>query len=225
MSGGGGGGGGNDDYRQQQAEIEAKKQAARDALNLQFGIGEGDAAKANQTARDALYGTVRQNAFDAGKRKLDESQQQAKRNLKFELFAKGLDGGSVDVDQNALLDRTYNQGVLDLGAKADSVKNDLKSSDEATRLGLLQSIDSGMDQGSALSSAIQQMKNANDRAGAEAAGTAVGDVFEGAGLLYGDSMRRKGQQAAQNYWQNLFNSPQPRAASSGASGVITSTGR
>lgn len=218
MSGGGGGGG---DSRRQQAELEAKKAAGRSALNQAFGIGDDPTAQANKSARDELYSTVRQNAFDAGKRRLDESQGDAKRNLKFELFAKGLGGGSVDVDQNALLDRTYNQGIIDLGAKADTVRNTLKSGDESTRLNLLQSIDAGMDQGSALSSAIAQMKNASDTAAAEATGATVGDIFSNAGLLYQDSVRRKNQQAARDEWSRMLS--QPRSASSGASGTITST--
>lgn len=224
MAGGGGGDDGNNDARQQQADIEARKQSARNALNLQFGVGDGADAQANKTARDTLYNTVRSNAFDAGKRRLDESQQDANRNLRFELLAKGLDGGSVDVDQNALLKRKYDQGVIDLGARADSAKNDLKSSDEATRLGLLQSVDAGMEQGSALSSAIQQMQNANDKAMSQAVGTDIGDVFGNAGLLYSDSVRRKNQKAAQDYWSTIFSNTNPRAASSGASGSITSTG-
>ena len=218
MSGGGGGGG---DSRRQQAELEAKKAAGRSALNQAFGIGDDAAAQANRSARDELYSTVRQNAFDAGKRRLDESQGDAKRNLKFELFAKGLGGGSVDVDQNSLLDRTYNQGIIDLGAKADTVRNTLKSGDESTRLNLLQSIDAGMDQGSALSSALAQMKNASDTAAAEATGATVGDVFSSAGLLYQDSVKRKNQQAARDEWTRLLS--QPRAASAGASGTVTST--
>lgn len=218
MSGGGGGGG---DARAQQAEIDAKKAEGRRALNIQFGVGDDEAAAANKASRDQLYTTARQNAFDAGKRRLDESQADAKRNLKFELFAKGLDGGSVDVDQNALLGRTYNQGLIDLGAKADTVRNTMKSGDESTRLNLLQSIDAGMDQGSALSSALAQMRNASDAAAAEATGSSVGDVFGSAGLLYADSVKRKNQQAARDEWTRLLS--QPRPASAGASGTITST--
>ena len=220
MSGGGGGGG---DSRRQQAELEAKKAAGRSALNQAFGIGDDPTASANKAARDELYSTVRQNAFDAGKRRLDESQTDAKRNLKFELFAKGLGGGSVDVDQNALLDRTYNQGIIDLGAKADTVRNTLKSGDESTRLNLLQSIDAGMDQGSALSSAIAQMRNASDAAAAEATGATVGDIFSGAGLLYTDSVKRKGKaEALADYMAGRYRN-QPLSASNGASGTITST--
>lgn len=220
MSGGGGGGG---DYRRQQAELDAKKAAGRSALNQTFGIGDDSTAAANKAARDELYSSVRQNAFDAGKRRLDESQTDAKRNLKFELFAKGLGGGSVDVDQNALLDRTYNQGVIDLGAKADTVRNTLKAGDESTRLNLLQSIDAGMDQGSAISSAIAQMRNASDEAAAEATGATVGDIFSNAGLLYSDSVKRKGKaEALADYMAGRYRN-QPLSASTGASGTITST--
>lgn len=218
-----GGDGGNDDARQQQAEIDAKKQAARDALNLQFGIGDGADAAKNKTARDSLYSTVRTNAYNAGKRRLDEAQTDAKRNLRFELLAKGLDGGSVDVDQSARLGRKYGEGIIDLGAKADNLSTDLKSSDEATRLGLLQSVDSGMDQSSALSSAIEQMNNASSRAAADAVGTGVGDIFNTAGLLYSDSVKRKNQKAAQDYFSSLLGSSSAKPATTGASGTITST--
>lgn len=270
MSGGGGGG---DDYRRQQAETEAKKQAARDALNKMFGVGPGlteeqqaktgsamesaiseglDAAfpgsrnsfvsrlvgsvpsmalgparqdpevAANKAAREALYTKVRDDAFTAGKRGLDEGRDTAARDLKFELFAKGLNGGSVDVDQNALLGRTYNQGLLDLGAKADAAKADMRSNDESTRLGLLQSIDAGMDQGTALSSALNQMSVNNDRAAAGAAGTSLGDLFTDGAALYNASQARKGKSDAALALSSLF-STTPRAAGSGSTGIISRT--
>lgn len=297
---GGNRGGGDGDYAAQAAELEARKQAARDALNLQFGIapanrgqaptreqftrrtpvydardglgavgvnqrdmsGEGgipqgigvgsdmaggggvqelfdqagfdaataefnnraSSADANRAAREALYSTVRDNAFNAGKRRIDESKDAARRNLRFELFAKGLDGGSVDVDQNALLGRTYDQGILDLGAKADSVRNDLRGGDENTRLGLLQSIDAGMDQGSAISSAINQQRINSDRAAAAATGTAVGDLFGGAGLIYNDSQVRKGRQTGLENFSKLFSTRPSAGAMRGSTGTVSSTG-
>ena len=123
---------------------------------------------------------------------MDEKSTSAARDLKFALFAQGLNGGSVDLDQNATLGRTYDQGVLDLGAKADAAKTDLRSSDEQTRLGLLQSIDAGKDQNSALSSAIGQLRVNSDRAAANAQGTSLGDLFADAGLLYSKSNAARG---------------------------------
>lgn len=287
------GGGGGEDYTAQAAAAEAKKQAARDALNLQFGVrststagaptreqftrivgtpadpqaaptgsagggsrwdgaapadgmatggvselfdqggydaalagfnNQGTTADANKAARDALYGKVRGDAFAGGKRRLDESKTTANRDLRFELFAKGLNGGSVDVDQNAKLGRTYDQGLLDLGARADTVRNDLRSSDEQTRLGLLQSIDAGMDQGSALSSALAQMNVNNDRAASNATGTTVGDLFSGAGLVYSDSQARKGRQMGLDSFSKLFSTRPNAAGAGGSGGTISSTG-
>lgn len=199
-----GGGGGGDDYSERQAAIEAKKAEARTRLNEMFGQGDTASAKSNAASRDALYGTIRDNAFAAGKRGLDETKTNAERNNKFELFARGLNGGSEDIDQNALLNRTYNQGLLDLGAKADAAKTSFKSNDEATRLNLLQSIDAGMDQSSALSSAVNQMKNASDQAAADAQGTTLGNLFDSANLIYSQSQARKGKQDAIDWW-NTYN--------------------
>ena len=222
-----GGGGGDGGYQARQDAIDRDKAAARQRLNLLFGVaptssattsggaalvpgavvdaltgggvsGSGDAAEAakNKAALDTLYSKVRSDAYAAGKTRLDEQRGTAGRNLKFELFARGLNGGSEDVNQNALLGRTYTQGITDLGAKADDVATQLKSDDEATRLGLLQSIDNGMDQQSAISSAIGQMKNSADRAASAATSTNLGDAFANAGLLYQDAQYAKGKASA-----------------------------
>jgi len=208
-----GGGGGDDGYQQRQAAIEAKKQAARDALNAQFGTAQ---------ERDPVYQTVRDNTFDAGKTRLDEQRDEAARKLKFELFARGLNSGSEDVNQNALLGRTYSNGLLDLGAKADAAKADFRGDDENARLGLLQSIDSGVDQGSAISSAINSMKTNSDKAAAQASGTTLGDVFANTGLLYNKSQTALGKQAGTEWW-NTQGAPSGKKASN-VNGMISATG-
>lgn len=228
-----GGGGGDGGYSAKQAQIEAQKRAARAALNAQFGVaptdgadaGLGDQATSNKTARDAIYQQIRDNSFTAGRRSLDERKTTAARQNKFALFAQGLNGGSEDIDQNAMLQRTYNQGLIDLGAKADAAKADIQGSDEQTRLGLLQSIDNGMDQGSALSSALGQMKVNADRASAQAQANTVGDLFGDAGLLYTQSQAAKGRAAARGNYPYLFSTAaRPASMGSGSGGIITSTG-
>lgn len=267
------GGGGGDDYSARAAELEQKRQDARNKLNLQFGantygsaptraqftsagtpqpvgngedigVGElptsvfdqagfdaatlefnqaGETAARNKAARDALYGTVRQNAFNAGSRGLNEKRDMAARDNKFALMAQGLNGGSVDVDQSATIGRTYQEGLLDLGARADAVRTDLNSSDEQTRLGLLQSIDAGMDQGSALSSALNQMRVNSDRAASEAQGTSLGDLFGEAGLLYTKSNAARGKQAGADYWQQSYGGTRGGGRAPN-SGIVTPTG-
>lgn len=157
----------------------------------------GSQAAENAAAREALYGKVRDDAFTAGRRGIDEGAADAARRLKFALFDSGLAGGSVDVDENALLQRTLSKGLLDLGGRADAASADLRGSDEQTRLGLLQAIDAGTDQGSALSSALNQMKVNADKAAATAQGTNIGDLFGNAGLLYDRRLREIGKTAAQ----------------------------
>lgn len=222
--GGGGGGDGGATARQQQ--IEAQKTAARERLNTLFGASEGsDEAAQNRAARDELYSTVRTNAFDAGKRSLDEDYQKAQRQNKFALFAQGLNAGSEDINQNALLGRTYDQGLLDLGAKADAAKAGFKANDESSRLQLLQSIDAGMDQSSAISSAMNQMKNNYDRQLADANTTELNDLFSTSGALYTQSQAAKGKQAGITDWWNQLNqlggaNTKNKAA---ATGIQTST--
>jgi hypothetical protein len=177
-------------------------------------------ANANKSALDKLYGNTRTDAYTAGKRRVDEQKQQAGRDLKFELFARGQNGGSVDIDQNALLGRTYSQGLTDLGAKADATATGLRSANEQARLGLLQSIDSGMDQGSAVSSALGQMRVNSDKAAADATGTALGDLFANAGLIYERNRVSQGVQNAQNAWRTGGAGYMPR----GSSGSLTATG-
>lgn len=157
----------------------------------------------NKAAREKLYGTVRDNAFAAGRRGLDENRERTQRDLRFELFAKGLNGGSEDINQNAMLGRTYDQGILDLGAKADAAATGMRVSDEQTRLNLLQGIDSGMDQSSVLSSAANQLSNNSAAAAAEAQGTSLGDLFANAGLLNQQSQYRQGKAAGTDWWNTL----------------------
>lgn len=178
---------------------------------------------ANRQGRNRLYNTVRRNAFDAGKRDLEENREQSARKLKFELFARGLNGGSEDIDQNALFGRTYSKGLIDLGAQADAARAGFRSDDENTRLQLLGAIDAGMDQGSALSSATQRMQVAADKARADAQGTTLGNVFANAGLLYDQGQYALGRQQGQQAWWNQYRGPgTQRSNSNAATGWQTS---
>lgn len=215
------GGGGSGEPDTSSSFDEAGYQAAQNTANTGNAAMEAEAAK-NKAARDALYGGIRTNAYDAGKRRLDDQRDVAARDTKFELFARGLNAGSTDIDQNALLGRTYGNGILDLGAKADGVATDARTNDEQTRLGLLQSIDNGMDQGSALSSALVQMRNNSDRASSAAQGTALGDLFGTGGFLYEQGRRAQGTQAGNDWWSNNYPT-RSRSSRGAATGIITPT--
>jgi hypothetical protein len=181
--------------------------------------------KENRQERNQLYREVRNNAFAAGERELNEDRDDASRKLKFELFARGLNGGSEDVNQNATLGRTYTEGVMDLGAKADAAKADFRGTDESTRLNLLQSIDAGMDMGSALSAATSGMQVASEKATADAQGTSLGNLFDNAGLMYQYGQYSQGKQAGQQAGWNMFpgNTWKAGSGGSGASGISSKT--
>lgn len=222
MAGGGGGDGG---AAKRQKKIEAGKSVARSRLNTIYGAEDGspEAAK-NRAQREKLYSTIRTNTFDSGKSGLDEDYQKAQRENKFALFAQGLNAGSEDINQNALLGRTYDEGLLNLGAKADSAKAGFKAADETSRLQLLQSIDAGMDQGSAMSSAMNQLKNNYDRQLADANTTSLDDLFANSGALYTQSQAAKGKQAGMSDWWNQFNQAGGgRKNSAAATGEISQT--
>ncbi len=201
-------------------------QAAYDAAVAASPASQDMAGRAasNRAALDALYGKVREDAFAAGNRKLAEQRDEAERANRFELFARGLDGGSVDIDTNARLARRAQESALDLGAKADSARTQFRTNDENTRLTLLQAIESGMDEGSAVSSALTQMRNNADRAAAEAQGLSLGNLFADAGLLYEQGRRARGeQQGAADFAAMWAGRNRARGATlgGGANGTIT----
>jgi hypothetical protein len=181
-------------------------QAGYDAAMAAFSQS-AEQAQRNKSALDALYGGIRQKAFDSGKMRLDEDNTAAQRDTRFELLARGLGGGSVDIDQNAALRRIYDQGRLDLGSRADAAATAFRTNDESTRMQLLQGIDSGMDQGTAISSALNQMRNNSDRASAEAQGTTLGNIFGDAGMLYGRDRRARGERRANATWDTQSSNP------------------
>lgn len=196
-------------------------QAGYDAAVAAATQGRQDEAAKAKAELEALYGASRTNAYTAGKTRIDEQKGQADRNLKFELFARGQNGGSGEIDQKALLGREYTQGITDLGAKADDVANSLRDSNEQTRLQLLQSIDSGMDQSSALSSALGQMKVNSDKAASAATSTALDDLFTSGALIYNQNRVSQGKQNAANWWAS--NSPTSSGSRSSRSGILTAS--
>lgn len=146
--------------------------------------GSSAEAGANRTARDKLYADTRAAGFDLNKTKLDQDRESSARQLKFALARSGLFGGSADVDQQALEQRAYDRGVLDIGTQADTGVSDLRSQDEQSRLGLISQINAGVDAGSALSSARDQLSINAQRADAAARGQTIGNLFNNIGLLY-----------------------------------------
>ncbi|MCC6530916.1 MAG: hypothetical protein IT531_00065 [Burkholderiales bacterium] len=157
-------------------------------------------AEANLAGRDSAYGRVRDSIFDYHKQRIDDDAEVAVRKLKFALLRSGNAGGGLDIDQNALLGRTYDKGVLEATNQADAASNQARASDDAARLDLLSRIDAGMDQTSAIQGAANQLRASGEAAIANARGQALGNVFDNAGLLYQAQQIGTGKDDAARQW-------------------------
>lgn len=179
--------------------------------------GENDA---NAAARAKLYGDTRSASYDFNKNKLDTDRDTSERQLRFALARSGLFGGSTDVDQHALQQRAYDQGILDIGNQADAGVADLRSADENSRLGLISQVNAGVDAGSALSSGREQLSVNADRANAAARSAAINNLFQNIGLLTDNSARTAGVLNA----RNQYNAPGAFFPTRGSSGTIYQQG-
>lgn len=160
-----------------------------------------DTAAADAKAgREAAYGRVKSGVYDLNKQKLDTDRTDAARQLRFALLRSGNSGGSLDIDQNNLLQRKMDQGVIDATNMADAAALNARTSDEKARLDLLSRIDAGMDQGSAVQGAQSQLQSSADTALAQAKGQIIGNVFDNAGLLYQASQGNQGYANGMNQY-------------------------
>lgn len=130
----------------QQEELETRKNEVSAQVNALF----------TPARRNWLYDRVKSDVFNYGKNELDTSLTDARKQTGFNLVRSGLSGGSADIDAQGDLNRRYNQALGDLGVKSQKSYTDAKTADENTRLGLLQSIQAGVDGSSILAAAAGQ---------------------------------------------------------------------
>lgn len=171
-----------------------------------------DAARARTRAsitgmfdgQDPRYQGIRDSVLGFQKSNLDRDREEAARKLKFSLLRTGNAGGSLQVDEGSKLNRTYDRGLLDATNLADQAAQSARSSDASTKLDLLGRVDSGLDQDAATASAAEQMRLAGDRATSQGLGTALGNVFADAGLMFQTDAARRGLTDARKAFQSMF---------------------
>lgn len=204
--------GGSFDYGQGEAPVigynETTDTAATDAAN----------------ARQAGYDRLKTSVYDLNKKKLDTDRTDAARALKFALLRSGNSGGGLDIDQNNLLQRKTDQGIIDATNAADSAALSAKTGDEKSRIDLLSRIDAGMDQGSAVQGAANQLQSSTDAALASAKGNLIGNVFDNAGLLYQTAAGGNGYADGMNAYLRRKGGGVGGVSAPSFSGVINSTG-
>lgn len=184
--------GGFDDAAYQQALSDYQNNANR--------------ADANRQARDALYDDTRTGVNQYYTDQLNTQRDVAGRQAKFGLARRGVRGGSSDLDTQSDMLRRYRDAVLDVSNRADSAATRLRSTDEQTRLGLIDRINSGMSGSGAITSAIEQLRTNADDVRANSTANTLGDVFQGyAAYNQGEAANRGRERGYRDYYSTYYN--------------------
>ena len=161
----------------------------------------------NKASREGFYTKIGQDLKDLNMKKAAEQKEIADRETEFQLARQGLDYGSADVDQKALLGRKFDEGLREASLGADQVVSKARTNDEAARMSAIDRIVNGMDATSAMGTATQSLETNRRNSAIDAALGTTGDIFENAGLIYQTDKALKRQKSMLPFYQ--------RAASSG----------
>jgi hypothetical protein len=110
-------------------------------------------------------------------RDLDKQKTVADRDLKFANARSGTIGGSLQVDQNRQLGTDYQEGVLNVGRKAQAGMADLRAADEQSRLNLTSLAQNGLSTTNAATQAAAAMRSALETSSAANKAQGIGDIF------------------------------------------------
>jgi len=200
---GGGGGGGDGGAAAREAQRQARIDAATGAVNNIFA----------DPSRNSIYDTVRNDtrAFYAGQ--LEEDREAARRQMEFAKARSGAFGGSAGLDLDTEFQKRYDRGLLDVANRADSSASGMRSADEQSRLGIINKILAGMDQSSAVSSAMSGLQTNAEIARQNAMAGRMNNVFSDLLAMYGGAQQQAGQQAAQQQAKDQFGAFFPQNSS------------
>lgn len=196
-----------------QAGYDAAVKAAQDKAN---------ALKTGAQARENLYSKIGTDATNVAMTDLNKERGITERELKFQLARNGLSGGSRDIDANRDVLDNYQQGVLKASNIGTQTANNARSSDEKTRVNLINSIQAGLTAGDAVQQAYAGMSN-NAAAAQDAANAAsLTGFFD----VLRQQQEKNQYQAGVNSAvpQTTLTSPYMKSSKSSYSGRNTTTG-
>lgn len=163
---------------------------------------------ATMAGREKLYAGFGEDTKNTAMQDLNKDRDIMQRDIGFSLARQGLSGGSRDIDLGRDIMDRYQQGVLKAADMGLSVTNNARMADDRTRIGLINSVRSGLDQGSAQQQAYESMTNNARQASDNAKNTNLAGFF--------DSMR--GLQQEYNYNQGLKQGQAKYGGKSGGGG-------
>ena len=179
--------------RLDEAERQAKMTDATGRLNAVF-----DSPERQAQINDFLAALRDQYSTQLNRQKGD-----ADRNLKFSMARGGLTGGSAAKDANRRLGEEYTEGVLGAENRAQEAVGNLRSQDEASRMGIISMIRSGLDSTTAAQRAGSAMQANAQSASGRALSDGLGDMFGGTASLYKQQQeaaeRRRGFGSVREY--------------------------
>lgn len=187
---------GNPRLVQEQYSETVLDQAATDAANAR--------ARDAKAARESLYGTVKNDTRDYFSRQLERDKAEATRAQKFALARAGTFSSSQAIDEGRKFQDKLDEGLLEIANRADSAATNLRTADEKTRLSLIDRLVSGVDQGTVVSSAMDQLNTNADNERNQATSARMGNVFADLTALYNQNQFNAGGQAARNRFAQQF---------------------
>lgn len=182
---------------------------------------KADALSAGAKARENLYSKIGQDATNVAMTDLNKERGITERELKFQLARNGLSGGSRDIDANRDVLDTYQQGVLRASNMGTQTSNNARSSDEKTRVNLINSIQAGLTAGDAVQQAYAGMSNNAAAAQDEANATTLAGFFD---VLRSQQDRNQYQKGVESTGQQTFTSPYTKTSKSSYGGTVRSVG-
>ena len=208
------GGGGDGGAAAREAERQARIAAGTEAVNKIFGSGN-DEAKAQ---RESIYSTVGGDTRNYYTQQLEEDRAAARRALDFQKARQGIAGSSQGIDLDTEFQKRYDRGLLEIGSKADSAASGMRTADEQARLSLVSKVASGVDQGSAVSSALSQLQSNAENSRSDAMTGRMANVFSDLIGGYNAGRTQAGIADAQKQFGNALGNYIP---SSGSNGTVS----
>jgi hypothetical protein len=193
------GGGGNPTAaaQQQQAQQQAEIAAGTNQVQQTFA----------SPALQQQYQQLGQATTNYYTNELNQQQTQAQNQLQFALAGEGQIGGSVQADQNATLDKEYDQGLLQAGQLGEQASASLQSQDTQTEAQLIAAVQGGESGTQAATQAAEAEQSNLASATANSQVSQLGNLFGNVSTIYNNEQTAQANQLGQLYGYTSVFSP------------------
>lgn len=146
----------------------------------------------NSDATKKMYGDKRDAITTINTNSVNDQYKNTERSLRESLAARGMGGGSADIDGQSALTKAANAGRMQAAEMGKSAYSDMINQDNALKNDLLMKARAGLDATQASDMAIQQRDSVANRYNNQANQSAIGDLFSNIANSYIGSQRQEG---------------------------------